>query len=168
MTELVEIVVVDLEVDSEDAHALLDRKDEEVRSCLHQRCKSKQHPEQCAPFPKGWKARGQAHEGRKVSSKEELSGSGSSGPGTSERVFLATQTLRVNTPEVVLGSSQALFLPEDHPLLNTINRVFGLFGVQGRISASSDDPTLYHLKPMVLVNTVEGDALVSSFMSDRA
>ena len=72
------------------------------------------------------------------------------------------------TPEVVLGTSQVLFLPEDHPLLNTVNRVFGSFGVQGRITASSDGPTLYHLELMVLVDTVEGDALVSSLMSDRA
>ena len=92
--------------------------------------------------------------------------SGSSGPGTSERVFLATQTSRVNTPEVVLGSSQALFLPEDHPLLNTVNRAFGSFGVQGRITASSDGPTLYHLE--LMVDTLEGDALVSSLMSNRA
>ena len=94
--------------------------------------------------------------------------SGLSGPGSSERVFLATQMLRVNTPEVVLESSQALFLPEDHPLLNTVNRAFGSFGVQGRITASSDGPTLYRLELMVPVDTVEGDALVSSLMSDRA
>ena len=73
----------------------------------------------------------------------------------------------MNTPEVVLGSSQALFLPEDHTLLNTVNRVFGSFGVQGRITASSDGLSLYHLKLMVPVYTVEGVALVSSLMSDR-
>ena len=104
----------------------------------------------------------------KHSNEEEQSGSGLSGPGTSKRVFLATWMLRVNTPEVVLGSSQVLFLPEDHPLLNTVNRVFGSFGVQGRITASSDGPTLYHLKLMVPVDPVKGDALVSSLMSDRA
>ena len=102
------------------------------------------------------------------SNEEEPSESGSSGPGTSERVFLATRTSRVNTPEVVLGSRQALFLPEDHPLLGTVNRAFGSFGVQGRITASSDGPTLYHLELLVPVDTVEGDALVSSLMSDRA
>ena len=73
----------------------------------------------------------------------------------------------MNTPEVVLGSSQALFLPEDHPL-NTVNRAFRSFGVQGRITASSNGPTLYHLELLVPVDTVEGDALVSSLMSDRA
>ena len=64
VTELVEIVEVDLEVDSEEARALLDRMDKEVRSPLRQRCRSKQHPERFAPFPKGWKARGRACEGR--------------------------------------------------------------------------------------------------------
>ena len=64
MTELVEIFEVDLEVDNEDTRALSDRMDKKVRSRLCQRCKSKQHPEQFAPFSKGWKARGQAREGR--------------------------------------------------------------------------------------------------------
>ena len=102
------------------------------------------------------------------SREEEPSGSGSSGPGTSERVFLATRTSRVNTPEVVLGSRQGLFLPEGHPLLNTLDRSFATFGVQGRITASSDGPSLYRLELSVPVDTLEGDALVSSLMSDRA
>ena len=101
-------------------------------------------------------------------SNEEQSRSGSSGPGTSERVFLATQTSRVNTPEVVLGSRQALFLPKDHPLLNTVNRAFRSFEVQGRITTFSNGPTLYHLELMVLVGTLEQDALLSSLMSNRA
>ena len=103
-----------------------------------------------------------------LSNEGELSASGSSGPGTSKRVFLATQTSRVNTPEVVLGSSQVLFLPEDPPLFNTVNRAFRSFGVQGRVTASSNGPTLYHLELMVPVDAVEGDALVSSLMSDCA
>ena len=57
VTELVEVVEVDLEVDSEDARALSDRMDEEVRSRLRQHCKSKQHPEHFHPYPKGHKAR---------------------------------------------------------------------------------------------------------------
>ena len=166
MTELAEIVEVDSEVDSEEAHALSDRMDEKVRSCLCQHCKSKQHPEHFALFPKGWKARGRAHEGQRTFQRGGAELSGLSGPGTSERVFLATQTSRVNTLEVVLGSIQVLFLPEDHPLLNTVNRAFGSFGVQGRITASSDGPTLYHLELMVSVDTIKGDALVSSLMSD--
>ena len=56
VSELVEIVEADLEVDSEEAQALSDAMDAEVRSRLFQRCKSKQHPNRFAPFPKGWKA----------------------------------------------------------------------------------------------------------------
>ena len=94
--------------------------------------------------------------------------SGSSGPGTSERVSFAMQTSRAMTPEVVLGSRQGLFLPEGHPLLTTLDRSFATFGVQGRITASSDGPLLYRLELSVPVDTLEGDALVSSLMSDRA
>ena len=103
-----------------------------------------------------------------VSNEEEPSESGSSGPGTSERVFLATWTSRVNTPEMVLGTSQALYLPEGHPLIRTVDRAFGAFGVQGRVTASSDGPSLYRLELSVPLDVVEGDALVSSLMSDRA
>ena len=56
VTELVEIVEVDPEVDDEEAQALSDAMDAEVRSRLFQRCKSKQHPHRFAPFPKGWQA----------------------------------------------------------------------------------------------------------------
>ena len=62
VTELVEIREVDPEVDDEEAQALSDAMDAEVRSRLFQRCKSKQHPHRFAPFPKGWaadRARGQ-------------------------------------------------------------------------------------------------------------
>ena len=60
--ELVKIVEADPEVDDEEAQALSDAMDAEVRSRLFQRCKSKQHPHRFAPFPKGWvadRARGQ-------------------------------------------------------------------------------------------------------------
>ena len=56
VNELVEIVEADPEVDDEEAQALSDAMDAEVRSRLYQRCKSKQHPHRFAPFPKGWKA----------------------------------------------------------------------------------------------------------------
>ena len=81
---------------------------------------------------------------------------------------MVTQTLRVTTPEVVLGSRQGLFLPEGHPLLRTIDRSFQTFGVQGRITAASDGPSLYRLELSVPMETLEGDALVSSLMSDCA
>ena len=50
VTELVEIQ----EVEDEDAQALSDAMDEEVRSRLFQRCRSKNHPERFHPYPKGW------------------------------------------------------------------------------------------------------------------
>ena len=56
VSELVEIVEADPEVDDEDALRLSDAMDAEVRSRLFQRCKSKQHPHRFAPFPKGWQA----------------------------------------------------------------------------------------------------------------
>ena len=56
VSELVELVEADPEVDDEEAQALSDAMDAEVRSRLFQRCKSKQHPHRFAPFPKGWKA----------------------------------------------------------------------------------------------------------------
>ena len=102
------------------------------------------------------------------SSEEEQSETGSSGPGTSERVFLVMRTSRVNTPEVVLGTRQTLFLPESHPLLRLVDWSFATFRVQGTVSASSSSPLLYHLDLRVPLNTLEGDALVSSLVSDRA
>ena len=56
VSELVEIAEADPDVDDEDAQALSDAMDAEVRSRLFQRCKSKQHPHRFAPFPKGWQA----------------------------------------------------------------------------------------------------------------
>ena len=50
MTDLVEIQ----EVDNEEAQALSDTMDAKVRSRLFQRCRSKNHPERFAPYPKGW------------------------------------------------------------------------------------------------------------------
>ena len=102
------------------------------------------------------------------SNEEEQSGSGSSGPGTSERVFLATWTSRVTTPEVVLGTRQTLFLPEDHPFLRRLDRSLQVEGSSGVISASSSGLLLYHLELRVPIDTLEGDTLVSSLLSDRA
>ena len=50
VTELVEI----REVQDEEAQALSDAMDEEVRSRLFQQCRSKNHPERFHPYPKGW------------------------------------------------------------------------------------------------------------------
>ena len=50
VTELVEIQ----EVQDEEAQALSDAMDQEVRSRLFQWCHSKNHPEHFHPYPKGW------------------------------------------------------------------------------------------------------------------
>ena len=95
----------------------------------------------------------------KPSNKEGQSENGSSRPGTSERVFLATQMLRVTTLEVVLGMTQRLFLPEGHPLLNLMDRSFAFLGVQGVALASSSDPSLYHLElhaPLEMLEVLKG------------
>ena len=59
---------------------------------------------------------------------------------------MVMQMLRVTTPEVVLGSRRGLILPEGHPLLQTLDRSFQMFRVQGRIMAASDGPSLYRLE----------------------
>ena len=102
------------------------------------------------------------------SNEEVPSASSSSGPGTSERVFLVTQTSRVTTPEVVLGTTERVFLPEGHPFLRSLDRSLQVEGSSGVLSASSSGPLSYHLELRVPINMLEGDALVSSLMSDRA
>ena len=102
------------------------------------------------------------------SNDEEQSESGSSGPRTSERVFLATWTSRVTTPEVVLGTTERLFLPEGHPFLCRLDRSLLVEGSSGVMSASSSGLLLYHLELRVPIDTLKGDALVSSLMSDCA
>ena len=102
------------------------------------------------------------------SNGEEWSETGLSGPRTSKRVFLVMWTLRANTPEVVLGTTERLFLPEDHLFLRRLNRLFQVEGSSGVVSASSSGPLLYHLELQVPIDTLEGDTLVSSLLSDRA
>ena len=48
------LVMIQEEVLDEDAQVLSDAMDAEVRSRLFQHCKSKNHPERFAPYPKGW------------------------------------------------------------------------------------------------------------------
>ena len=74
----------------------------------------------------------------------------------------------MNTPEIVLGMTERVFLPEDHPFLRRLDRSFQVEGSSGLISASSRGPLLYHLELRVPLDTLEGDALVSSLVSDRA
>ena len=54
---------------------------------------------------------------RNRTSEEEIV-SGSKGPGVSERVKLETEILRPTTAQMVLGTRQTLFLPENHPLMS--------------------------------------------------
>ena len=105
---------------------------------------------------------------KEPSNEEEPSVSGLSGPGTSERVFLAMRTSRVTTPEIVLGTTERLFLPEGHPFLRSLDRSLRVEGSSGVVSASSSGPLLYHLELQVPIDTLEGDALVSSLLSNRA
>ena len=74
----------------------------------------------------------------------------------------------MNTPEVVLGTTERLFLPEGHPFLRSLDRSLRVEGSSGVISASSSGLSLYHLELRVPIDILEGDALVSSLMSDRA
>ena len=60
--------------------------------------------------------------------------SSSKGPNVSERVQMATVILRLTTAQMVLGQ-EALFLPDNHPLLRQIqNSVM----IQGRVLVNSD------------------------------
>ena len=65
---------------------------------------------------------------------------------------------------MVLGR-EALYLPDDHPLLQQIQ---GSVTIQGRVLANSDGPTLTHLKLTIHLADDEANALVSSLISDRA
>ena len=56
------------------------------------------------------------------------------------------RTSRAPTLEVVLGTSQWVFLPEDHPFLQMLDRLFMVEGSSGIVSASSSGPSLYHLE----------------------
>ena len=70
-------------------------------------------------------------------SEEEIV-SGSEGPDVSERVQMAMVISRPTTAQMVLGR-EALYLPDDHPLLRQIQ---SLVAIQGRVLANSDGPTL--------------------------
>ena len=96
-------------------------------------------------------------------SEEEIV-SGSEGPSVSERVQMATAISRLTTAQMFL-SQEALYLPDDHPLLRQIqNSVV----IQGRVLANSDGPALTRLELTIHMADEEANALVSSLMSDRA
>ena len=90
--------------------------------------------------------------------------SGSEGPAVSERVQMAMAVSRLTTAQMVL-SQEALYLPNDHPLLQQIQ---SLVAIQGRVLANSDGPALTCLKLTIHMADNEANALVSSLMSNRA
>ena len=96
-------------------------------------------------------------------SEEEIV-SGSEGPTVSKRVQMATAISRPTTAQMVLGR-EALFLPDDHPLLRQIQ---SLVAIQGTVLANSDGPALTRLELTIHMADDEANTLVSSLMSDRA
>ena len=90
--------------------------------------------------------------------------SGSKGPDICERVQMATAILRPTTAQMVLGR-EALYLPDDHPLLRQIQ---SSVAIQGRVLVNSDGPALTRLELTIHMADDEVNALVSSLMSDRA
>ena len=96
-------------------------------------------------------------------SEEEIM-SGSEGPDVSERVQMATAISRPTTAQMVL-SREALYLPNDHPLLRQIQ---SSVAIQGRVLVNSDGPALTRLKLTIHMADDEANTLVSSLMSDRA
>ena len=70
-------------------------------------------------------------------SEEEIV-SGSEGPSVSKRVQMATAISRPTTAQMVLGR-EALYLPDDHPLLRQVQ---SSVAIQGRVLANSDGPVL--------------------------
>ena len=96
-------------------------------------------------------------------SEEEIV-SGSEGPDVPERVQMATAISRPTTAQMVLGQ-EALYLPDDHPLLRQIQ---SLVAIQGRVLANSDGPALTRLELTIHMADDEANTLVSSLMSDRA
>ena len=95
---------------------------------------------------------------------EEEIMSGSEGPDISERVQMATAISRPTTAQMVLGQ-EALYLPNDHPLLRQIQ---SSVAIQGRVLANSDGPALTRLELTIHMADDEANTLVSSLMSDRA
>ena len=95
-------------------------------------------------------------------SEEEIM-SGSEAPDVSERVQMATAISRPTTAQMVLGQ-EALYLPDDHPLLRQIQ---SSVAIQGRVLANSDGPALTRLELTIHMADDEANALVSSLMSDR-
>ena len=95
-------------------------------------------------------------------SEEEIVSS-SEGPDVSERVQMVTAISRLTTAQMVLGQ-EALYLPDNHPLLRQIQNSVA---IQGRVLVNSDGPVLTCLELTIHMADDEANALVSSLMSDR-
>ena len=101
-------------------------------------------------------------EGNRTSEEEIVSSS--EGPDVSERVQMATVISRLTTAQMVLGQ-EALYLPDNHPLLQQIQ---SSVAIQGRVLVNSDGPVLTCLELTIHLADDEANALVSSLMSNRA
>ena len=77
---------------------------------------------------------------------------------------MAMEISRPTTAQMVLGH-KALYLPDNHPLLQQIQ---SSVTIQGRVLANSDGPALTRLELTIHMADDEANALVSSLMSDRA
>ena len=95
-------------------------------------------------------------------SEEEIV-NGSEGPDVSKRVQMAMEISRPTTAQMVLGQ-EALYLPDDHPLLQQIQNSVA---IQGRVLANSDGPVLTQLELTIQMADDEANTLVSSLMSNR-
>ena len=95
--------------------------------------------------------------------EEEIANS-SEGPDVSKRVQMVTEILRPTTAQMVLGR-EALYLPNNHPLLRQIQ---SSVAIQGRVLVNSDGPALTRLELTIHMADDEANTLVSSLMSDRA
>ena len=88
----------------------------------------------------------------------------SKGPNVSERLQMVMAISRPTTAQMVLDR-EALYLPDDHPLLRQIQ---SSVAIQGRVLANSDRPVLTCLELTIHMADEEANTLVSSLMSDRA
>ena len=101
-------------------------------------------------------------EGNRTSEEEIVNGS--EGPNVSKRVQMEMVILRLTTAQMVLGQ-EALYLPDNHPLLRQIQNSVA---IQGRVLANSDGLALTCLELTIHIAYDEANALVSSLVSNRA
>ena len=92
-------------------------------------------------------------------SEEEIMSS-SEGPTVSERVQMATAISRPTTAQTVLGQ-EALYLPDDHPLLRQIQ---SSVAIQGRVLANSDGPMLTRLELTIHMADDEATAAAAELL----